>query len=594
MKQLIKTGANVDDGSGDYLQKGGKKINNNFDEIYHQLGDDESIHESGAWKTITTSTIIDFGRSFAINTSNGQVNITLPKGSPLDYNKTIKLRDVWKSWSRNPVTLYAGNGDTVKGSSKKILNIDLMDIELVYCIPGRWEFIENKRVDLISNSDLSTVASKSFIATEGQRTFLKVFGNDTYNRESVEVYYRGNLLYYGDSFNSKSEYGSLNNLGVLGDLNGSDITLNFDCQKDDTVIIVTYMDGIATYRTSYISKTVTIRDENAINQIPDGVLARNLNEFNLISLTDFDLPVHQKVNPIACEVFVNGILLTNESETVSPSGYCSIEGVFDRDQCESINGIWTFANLDYELNIEDGSVVSIKFAKPFSDRDVVTLKCFNNDIGTLLEWDGENGIRQKSEDIFIRSDMEVDRYIAEYTDYDNPTQDTFQKIEEPVTGKISTFNDVFDVMYPIGTIYENAHNPDNPARYMGFGMWKRYMEGRVLVSWSSDSSDSDFGLNNNQIFQNEPTHTSGGTGGERSFTLSNDNIPILNSEKLVLVKDNNGSVIIGACEFDPEDEGPDLRKYSERVLEVNDDIALPLEISIIQPYVTVHRWVRVG
>ena len=154
--------------------------------------------------------------------------------------------------------------------------------------------MKNKRVDLISNSDLSTVASKSFIATEGQRTFLKVFGNDTYNRESVEVYYRGNLLYYGDSFNSKSEYGSLNNLGVLGDLNGSDITLNFDCQKDDTVIIVTYMDGIATYRTSYISKTVTIRDENAINQIPDGVLARNLNEFDLISLTDFDLPVHQK------------------------------------------------------------------------------------------------------------------------------------------------------------------------------------------------------------------------------------------------------------------------------------------------------------
>ena len=107
---------------------------------------------------------------------------------------------------------------------------------------------------------------------------------------------------------------------------------------------------------------------------------------------------------------------------------------------------------------------------------------------------------------FIGSDMEVDRYIVNIQIMTIQLKIHSKKIEEPVTGKkYQHLMMFFDVIYPIGTIYENAHNPDNPARYMGFGMWKRYMEGRVLVSWSSDSSDSDFGLNNNQIFQNEPT-----------------------------------------------------------------------------------------
>lgn len=51
MKQDIKIGQAVDDGSGDYLRKGGQKINDNFDELYYELGDGDVPFAAGAWKT---------------------------------------------------------------------------------------------------------------------------------------------------------------------------------------------------------------------------------------------------------------------------------------------------------------------------------------------------------------------------------------------------------------------------------------------------------------------------------------------------------------------------------------------------------------
>ena len=196
--------------------------------------------------------------------------------------------------------------------------------------------------------------------------------------------------------------------------------------------------------------------------------------------------------------------------------------------------------------------------------------------------------------MFIQSGDEVQREIIEYTDYNNPSQKTMRKIVDPIIGKINNTEDLFSVLYPIGTIYENAHNPDNPAKYMGFGLWKRFQEGRVTVSWNSDSSDAVFGLNNNDIVSGVPTHTSGGTGGERSVSLTRDNIPNLESTKQVLIRDSAGSVVIGACEFDPDEQGPDIKNYAERTITVNESVNEPVDISIIQPYVTVHRWIRVG
>ena len=55
MKQNINIGNVVDDGTGDYLRKGGIKINENFDELYYELGDGDVPYSAGAWKTYNAS-----------------------------------------------------------------------------------------------------------------------------------------------------------------------------------------------------------------------------------------------------------------------------------------------------------------------------------------------------------------------------------------------------------------------------------------------------------------------------------------------------------------------------------------------------------
>ena len=35
--------------------------------------------------------------------------------------------------------------------------------------------------------------------------------------------------------------------------------------------------------------------------------------------------------------------------------------------------------------------------------------------------------------------------------------------------------------YPIGAIYMNANRSDSPNIYIGYGIWKKYAEGRVLL-----------------------------------------------------------------------------------------------------------------
>ena len=52
MKQNINIGNVVDDGTGDYLRKGGIKINENFDELYYELGDGDVPYSAGAWSNI--------------------------------------------------------------------------------------------------------------------------------------------------------------------------------------------------------------------------------------------------------------------------------------------------------------------------------------------------------------------------------------------------------------------------------------------------------------------------------------------------------------------------------------------------------------
>ena len=75
----------------------------------------------------------------------------------------------------------------------------------------------------------------------------------------------------------------------------------------------------------------------------------------------------------------------------------------------------------------------------------------------------------------------------------------------------------------IGSIYENANNPNNPNDYMGFGVWEPFGEGKVTVGYSNDI------LN---IFHNNPqigTPIAGGLFGDESVLLDETNIPPLST-----------------------------------------------------------------
>jgi hypothetical protein len=39
--------------------------------------------------------------------------------------------------------------------------------------------------------------------------------------------------------------------------------------------------------------------------------------------------------------------------------------------------------------------------------------------------------------------------------------------------------------YPIGAIYMNANRSDSPNNYIGYGVWNKFAEGRILISADS-------------------------------------------------------------------------------------------------------------
>ena len=69
---------------------------------------------------------------------------------------------------------------------------------------------------------------------------------------------------------------------------------------------------------------------------------------------------------------------------------------------------------------------------------------------------------------------------------------------------------IFDLIYPVGSIYINANTSANPATYLGIGTWVRYGEGRVIVGQNSSESEFD---------------TLNETGGAKTHTLSVSELP---------------------------------------------------------------------
>lgn len=485
MKQNINIGNVVDDGTGDYLRKGGIKINENFDELYYELGDGDVPYSAGAWKTYDASSgqtlAAEWGKSYAINTSSGRVTLQLPKGTVNDYNKVIRARDVFATWNINPVTLVAASGDTIKGSSSSVeINIQFSDLELVYCAPGRWEYVKNKQIDKIISSDISNVARKEFLVeVQGQTDFLDVFNGTSYNVNNIRVKHRGNELYYGDVFSENSDFGSPGeNEGELVPLDGFNIRLRQPCNIGDTVQIETFMDGVSQWRSSYTRRQIKVLDSKLTSKtsLEGSIYVTDLSAMKSIPFSAFGLIPGEPINPNSLEVRFNGILQQQAGTAGYPLFLCEGANSDTQEGCISLGGEWKESNTDYSIEYEDGKPVSLLFDRKFESGDIIVITWFNNDLGTLLEKDD---IIELTDDRYVSkgSSTEVTGDVA-LTDFDKIGWPNVEKVDS-YTRTYNSISSIFDSIYPVGSIYENAINPNNPVTYMGFGSWKLFGKGQV-------------------------------------------------------------------------------------------------------------------
>lgn len=72
------------------------------------------------------------------------------------------------------------------------------------------------------------------------------------------------------------------------------------------------------------------------------------------------------------------------------------------------------------------------------------------------------------------------------------------------------YNNISNLIYPIGSIYTNAVDPSNPATILGFGTWVAFGQGRVAVG--VNAADSQFS-------------SVGATGGVKEVALTNAQLP---------------------------------------------------------------------
>lgn len=131
---------------------------------------------------------------------------------------------------------------------------------------------------------------------------------------------------------------------------------------------------------------------------------------------------------------------------------------------------------------------------------------------------------------------------------------------------IPTLQSFLNILYPVGTIYTSVSNA-NPGLTMG-GTWELFGAGKTLVG--VDTTDSDF-------------NASGKTGGEKTHTLTINEMPSHNHNKLKL----RWSTASGAnAVYGSNGTG----NGSDRDSESNEGGGLPH--NNLQPYICVYFWKR--
>jgi len=102
-------------------------------------------------------------------------------------------------------------------------------------------------------------------------------------------------------------------------------------------------------------------------------------------------------------------------------------------------------------------------------------------------------------------------------------QTEFEAVRTAINSKAES-TDILALVYPVGSIYINATNSNNPSSLLGFGTWTAFGAGRVPVGF--DASDSNFdtaeetGGSKDAIVVSH-THTIGNAGSHtHSFSSS--------------------------------------------------------------------------
>lgn len=603
-KQTINLGSVVDDYTGDYLRQGGQKINANFDEIYDELGDTSILFPAGAWKSwATTGSSPDFlepafGSQYDIDTTLGAAEIRLPAATSADEGKVIKIRDIYGTWATNSVSVVPEGTSTIDGdASTEIFDITYSEVTFVYTAGDDWKYVPGVRINTTgAASSNAGVQTSTFTATSGQILFSIPAG---YNTNAVFVYRNGVMLYYSESspnLDASSDYGSQDLSGNLVVLNGTNIRLRDPCNAGDIITVQTYTETVATATSSYVrysSKLISQTVEpSAVTTLGQTIVRPAFNDTtsnNQFTLQEFGATASEEFNVNSTQVFLNGTLLT-QAGTADLSA-----SPFEGDYELSTDGSGNFNTITFSSNVNGDPNALLD--EVLRHGDIITIVYFNNEIGSILPWTGLDSIKSRGDDVWLNTETvisQTNRIGYSVTTEAGWTAEASNTTAAPdqLSTTVRTLSDMFDLIYPIGTIYENASNSANPATYMGLGTWRAYAAGAATFGY--DSTDSDFNDTGSPA-------KIGIKQGSKTVTLLATNIPELSLSKdvAVLYNDGNtGEINISGCLPSPNTSGgSDVASLSSETIVANDKGTSPPDpatsFEILPPYVISYKWVRV-
>lgn len=602
MKQNINLGTALDSGTGDYLRRGGQKINENFVDLYVSLGDGEELQPANLGIKYFVAGVdgttleAEIGQIYAIDAGASPVTVNLPAVTSADIGRGCTFIDPYGTWNINNVSFNAVGSASFGASDTFTSVVRYAKVEMVFTNPNLWAFNSGQRLDQFSDvAEASRYVRFRKIAADGQTDFTDIFPIE-YNDAALDVIVNGADLYYGDNFSAESEYGSIDGAGLTA-LNGFDIRMREPLSKGDIVKFVTYTRSTGTSPTSVEEYSIQLLpDTSPTDAVPGKIVKRDLTQtFIDLPITDIGGSVSSQFNIDSTHVHVDGVKLIRAGTADYPLGTCSVGGFDTQATCEANAGTWTPEYAEYQVIVTNGSADTIRI--PMTSLDIagnrITIRTYNYIIGTLTPIDqvlADSDLRYMRTNTFLNRLNKIS-----YSDTANPSNAT--KVDVPGTESIrfDSFSKMFDTLYPVGSLYFNAHNKANPADFMGVGVWQRYAQGNALVGWDSRTDgggnyDADFGLNNNDLNNlGVAQPTAGATRGTKTRTLTTSNIPILQAAGNWL---RRAAGVTGFFKnFGAFGNVEAVSSYNEEAISVGTTNPTPL--NVVQPSITVYVWVRV-